>query len=240
MTKEEIQKIFDDFSAEYNLKEDKQVWENQSEEFRQFWHEKIMNDNYLELSEDDMDCVILFFCQKAKGAGYFKKIGGHAAALANIRQGLWYKALRSLKSKKNIRKILNKIFITEDENQRIILVNELENINRENRNGLTGKEAIILNAFLFTYNPDKYLTLLSIVHRFTLIDFFKFGNPNQYKTYGEQVIKTNNDIVSGFKEKYGVDATPLVLSCFIYSGDLLKNYDWWKNKGHWKDEINKI
>lgn len=239
MENEEIVKLFNNFSDEYNFEEDKRIWANQSKEFRQFWREKIMNNNYPALPKEDMDYVIRFFCSRAKGAGEFKKGGGQAAALANIRQGLWHKALRSLKNKKDIREKLNQIFIAEDENPKIIFVNELEKMNRENRNGLTGKEAIILNAFLFTYNPDKYLTMLSTVHRLALIDFFNLANPKQYKTFGEQVIKTNYDIVSGFKEKYGIDTTPLALSCFVYS-DLAKNYDWGEKKDYWKEEINKI
>jgi len=238
MINEEIVKLFNDFSVEYDFKEDEQIWKNQSEEFRQFWREKIMNDKYSELSIEDMDCVILFFCSKAKGAGEFKKGGGKSAALANIRQGLWYKALRSLKSKKDIREKLNQIFTTEDENQRIILINELEKMNRENRNGLTGKEAIILNAFLFTYNPDKYLTLLSTVHKLALMDFFDLGEPRQYKTYGEQIIKINYDIISGFQKK-GINTTPLALSCFVYS-TLLAKYDWFEIRNYWKEEIYKI
>ena len=239
MEKEEIVKLFNNFTAEYDFKENEQVWKNQSEEFRQFWREKIMNNNYPELSEEDMDHVIRFFCSRARGAGEFKRSGGKAAALANIYQGLWYKAFRSLKKKKDIREKLNQIFTIEDENQRIILVDELEKMNQENRNGLTGKEAIILNAFLFTYNPDKYLPMLSTVHRLALIDFFNLGNPKQYKTYGEQVIKTHNDIVLGFKEKYEIVATPIELDSFIY-GCLLKNYDWFERRSYWKEEINKV
>ena len=69
--------------------------------------------------------------------------------------------------------------------------------------------------------------------------FFELGDPKQYKTYGERVIKTNNDIVLGFKEKYGIDTTPLALSCFIY-GKLLANYDWFEKIGYWKEKIYRI
>ncbi len=225
MTKEEIIKIFNDFRAEYNIERHEQVWRKQSEEFRQFWREKVLNDNYPELLEEDMDYVIRFFDKNAKGAGEFRENGGEHAARAGIYQGMWYRALKGLKNKQDIREILNQIFEAKDDGSKIDLVNKLEKVNQKNKNGLTGERAIILNALLFTYTPDKYLTMLSLNHRFALVDFFELGDSKSYKTYGEKVIKTNDDIVSGFKEKYGVDTTPMILSDFVYAY-LEKIYHW--------------
>ncbi|MDO9580938.1 MAG: hypothetical protein Q7J06_10310, partial [Bacteroidales bacterium] len=210
MTKEEITKLFNDFRAEFNFEKKENIWRKQSEEFRQFWCGKVLNGNYPELSEADMDYVIRFFDCKAKGAKEFRENGGEHAARAGIYQGMWYRALKGLKNKQDIREILNHIFDAKDDGLKIDLVNKLEKVNQKNKNGLTGKSAIILNALLFTYSPDEYLTMLSLNHRFALMAFFELGDPKQYKTYGEQVIKTNNDIVLGFKEKYGVDTTPYV------------------------------
>lgn len=234
MTKEEIIKIFNDFRAEYNFEKYEQVWRNQSEKFRQFWREKVLNGNYPELSEADMDYVIRFFDKNAKGAREFRENGGEHAARAGIYQGMWYRALKDLKNKQDIREILNQIFEAKDDSLKMGLVNKLEKINQKNKNGLTGRSAIILNALLFTYNPDQYLTMLSINHRFALIDFFGLGDPKQYKTYGEQVIKTNNDIVSGFKEKHGIDTTPLALSHFVY--ECLEKIYHWKKVGDFSQE----
>ncbi|MFZ2970495.1 MAG: PDDEXK nuclease domain-containing protein, partial [Minisyncoccia bacterium] len=84
---------------------------------------------------------------------------------------------------------------------------------------------IILSALLFTHNPDKYLNMLLVKHRSSLMDFFELGDSKQYRTYGEQVIKTNIDIISGFKEKYNISATPMALSGFAYTY-LENNYHW--------------
>lgn len=235
MTKEEITKIFNDFYAEYNFEKHEQVWKNQSEEFRQFWREKVINDSYPALSEADMDYVIRFFDTNSKGAREFRENGGEHAGKAGIYQGMWYRALKGLKNEKDIREILNQIFEAKDDGLKIDLVNKLEKVNQGNGNGLTGRGAVILNALLFTYSPDKYLCMLSLNHRFALMDFFGLGDSKQYKTYGEQVIKTNNDIVMGFKEKYGVDTTSLALSWFVYDEHLKKNY-YWKKAGDFNQE----
>ncbi len=235
MTKEEIIKIFNDFRAEYNFEKHEQVWRKQSEEFRQFWREKVLNGNYPELLEEDMDYVIRFFDKNAKGAREFRENGGEHAAKAGIYQGMWYRALKDLKNKQDIRELLNQIFEAKNDNLKIDLVNKLEKVNQKNKNGLTGRSANILNALLFTHSPDKYLSVLSVNHRFVLIDFFELGDSKQYKTYGEQVIKTNDDMISGFKEKYGVDTTFMALSDFVCK-DLEKIYHWKEKVGDFNQE----
>lgn len=224
MIKEDILKLFNDFCIEYNPENKKEVFKKQSEEFRQFWSERICNGGP-ELSEIEMDYIIRFFDLKAKGARQFRENGGECAALAGIHQKMWYKALKSLKDRQDIREILNQIFEAKDDNSKIDFVNKLEKVNNKSGNGLTGKNAIILNALLFTNSPDKYISMLSIGHRFAFIKFFGLGDLRQYKTYGEQVIKTNKDITFGFKEKYGINTTPRALSEFTYN-KLEGTYRW--------------
>ena len=224
MRKEEITKLFNDFCTEYNPEKEKEVFKKQSEEFRRFWNEKICNGSP-ELLESDMDYVIRFFDLHAKGVGQFRENGGECAALAGIHQKMWYKALKSLKDRQDIREILNQIFEAKNDNTKIDLVNKLERVNKKNSNNLTGGKAVVLNALLFTNSPDKYLSMLSTGHRFLFIKIFRIGDLRQYKTYGEKVIKTNKDIILGFKEKYGINATPRTLSEFTYN-KLEEVYHW--------------
>jgi CRISPR/Cas system-associated exonuclease Cas4 (RecB family) len=100
-------------------------------------------------------------------------------------------------------------------------------VNPKNKNGLTGKSGIVLGALLFTYDPTKYLSMLSINHRIALINFFELCDKNQYKSYGEQIIKTHNDIIAAFKNKFEIDIDTRALSCFIYSN--LDDYYHWKS-----------
>lgn len=226
MITKEIKKLFNEFRAEYDFEKHEQVWKRQSKEFRRFWNEKILNDDYPELSKIDMDYVIRFFDAKATGAKEFRENGGEHAANAGIRPKMWHRALKDLKNKQDIKKIVNQIFIAKNNNSKIDIINKLEKVNE--KNGLTGRNAVILNALLCVYDPNKYLTMLSTMsHRLPFIDFFEFGDSKQYRTYGEQVINTNRDIISGFKEKYGIDITPNALSNFIY-GQLDKFYHWRK------------
>ena len=113
MTKEEIQNLFnqrpieceysEDWCRHLNPVERVATFKEQSKEFREFWQGKILNNGYRELSESDMDQVILFFDTTALGSKKFRENGGVAAAIANMRMPLWYKALRDIKQKPNIK-----------------------------------------------------------------------------------------------------------------------------------------
>jgi len=233
MTKEEIKEIFNNPSAECNpnwcrdrkFENDEAVLIKQSKEFREFWYKKILYNSYVELSESDMDRVILFFDSTARDSKEFKESGGISAAKANIRRPQWHKALRDLKHKQDIKEILNQIFIEKDDNIKIDLLNKLERINQGRGNGLTSKGAVILNALLFTYTPEKYLTMLLLAHRFAFMNFFSINGNYNYQTYGEKIIKSNNNIIVGFKEKYEIDTTPFGLSFFAYC-QLEGNYNY--------------
>jgi len=230
--KEKIKEIFREFQDEYDFEKLKQIWKNQSEEFRKFWEDKILNKNYPELSESDMDHVIKFFDQKARGAKEFRENGGLHAARANIFQGQWYRALKSIKNNQDIKGILDDILKTNDGDIKVGLVNKLKEVNEKYKNGLTGKKAVILNAILFTYSSDEYVSMLSLEHRFTLIEFFDFGKREQYESYGEQIVNTNRDIISSFKDKFDINIPAHLLSYFIY--DWLDRILYWNSQ-----ELNK-
>jgi len=215
--KEKIKEIFREFQDEYDFEKLKQIWKNQSEEFRKFWEDKILNENYPELSESDMNYVIKFFDEKARGAKEFRENGGLHAARANIFQGQWYRALKSIKNNQDIKGILDDILKTNDDDIKVKLVNKLKEVNEKYKNGLTGKKAIILNAILFTYSSDEYVSMLSLEHRFTLIEFFDFGKREKYESYGEQIVNTNRDIISSFKDKFDINIPAHLLSYFIYN-----------------------
>ncbi|MDD5617462.1 MAG: HNH endonuclease signature motif containing protein [Candidatus Omnitrophica bacterium] len=209
----------------------------QGKEFREFWQAKVLDNNYPELSESDMNRIILFFDDTAKGSKEFRESGGVACAKANLRMPQWYKVLRDLKNKQDIREITNQILMEKDDKVIMDLLDELEKINKGNRNGLTGWGTVALSAILFTYNPDRYLAMLHFIHRLNLISFFGLGDINNYRSYGEKIVRTNSDIISGFNRKFGIETTPYKLSFFTYC-QLADKYNWNNWKKIRKDVIN--
>lgn len=214
MTKEEIVKLFNEFLASYDVEKHRQIWIEHEKTFRRFWKEKILAYSTTPLSEADYDPIIRLIDVKARG---FNRETDEAVAHVGLFQGAWYRLFNDLKKQENIRNILDKIFKSGEDRVLIEMLDHLERANEKNKNGLTSRNANALNALLFINNPDKFLSSVSLNHRFQLIEAFGFGNPENYKTYGEKIIKANSDIISGFKEKFGIDASSRTISNFIYS-----------------------
>ena len=223
MGKDEVTKLFNEFLAGYDIEEHRRIWIEHQKTFREFWKTKILTYGKTSLSEADYDPIIRLIDVKARG---FNKETDEAVAHVGLYQGVWYRIFNDLKEQDSIKTILDKIFKSDEDKVLIRMINRLEKENEKNKNGLTGKKANALNALLFINNPDRFLSSVSLSHRFQLIEVFGFGSPETYKTYGEKVIKSNSDIISGFKEKFGIEASPRTISMFIYLSPVMKSF--WK------------
>lgn len=218
MDKQKIKKLFDDFLETYDVEEHKLVWEKQSKKFRDFWNNKILDENYSSMIEADLDPIIRILDYLAKGSRKFKNNGGEAVAkLAWISQKKWYKLFRDLKEEKNVREILDSVFKAENKERRINLINKLKEVNKDNISWLTTEKGLVLNNLLFAYNPSQFICMVSLNHRFMVIDYFDFSNKSYSSiSYGEKIIQTNDDIIIGFKEKYNIDTVSRALTQFLY------------------------
>jgi hypothetical protein len=219
MDKNKLQQLYNNFLKDYgDVDFHERIWEKQSKEFRKFWRDKVLNDGYAILLEsEDLDPIIRILDIKARGARQFREKGGEAAGMPWIYQTMWYKVFRDIKNKKEIKQILDDLFNEKNDNLKIGLVDKLKEMNV--RNGLTGGKACILNSFLFTCNHKDYICVLSLDHRFQIIDAFNLGDSNYFQScsYGEKIIDTNRNIISGFKKNYDINATPRTLTQFLYS-----------------------
>lgn len=220
-----VRALFKQFLSELDSGRKMEVWESQSQIFKRFWTDKILNPAS-ELTVNDTDAIIRLLDIKARGRQRIDE----SVAMTGIRQGLWERLFDTLKSKQDIQRTMNQIFKETDDSALISLIDRLSKENKNNKNGLTGKSAVILNALLFINNPTKFLSVVSLSHRFQIIRAFDLGNPDEFKTYGEQVVLSNRKIVDGFRGKYGIEANPRDLSEFMYAPD---NGHTQNVKGYW-------
>lgn len=187
------------------------VWPEYQKTFRDFWNKKIMAKNILALDDADIDPIIRMLDLNGKG----NTKGSIAVAKAFIRMGMWYRAFRSLKDNESLRNKFNQILNSTNDAELITLLNEFEALNQGNNNGLTGKNAVIINAILFLNNPSFYVSAISLVHREKIINFF-LNESTEYSSFGEKLILTNRKIIDHFRLQ-GIQDNPRKLSLFIYS-----------------------
>jgi len=212
--KNSLQTKFKIYLENTNSEQLRSVWSGQSRKFIDFWKNKIMDDTYPSLSDSEIDEIVLILDKKAKGStkDHF------AVANVMIPQGVWRRLFKEIKQIKRIKSFLNKIFTSENDEEKIATIDKLYEFNQGRKNSLTGKSGNAINSMLFAYSPKKYLAVVSLNDRKKIIDFYQFSHYLDLinDTQGKKIILTNEIIMNGFKEK-GIETTPLVLSNFLYN-----------------------
>lgn len=209
----EINRLFEIFLSEYDSERQDEIWKRQSQIFKCFWKEKMLNATFPLLIPDDTDLIIRML---DTGARKHQEVS-ESVARTNFRQAMWERLFDDLKNKEKIQTIADHIFNETREAGLISLIDYLKKENEGNGNCLTGKSAVAINSLLCINNPDEFLKSVSLPHRFQIMQAFELGNPDEFKTYGQEVVLSNRRIINGFKEKYGIYAKPLALTEFLYS-----------------------
>jgi predicted transcriptional regulator len=212
MTTDEIQILFREFSSHFEWDREAEVWNTQGKIFRDFWNEKILN-GQASLTAADTDPIIRLLDTKARG----HLAADLVVARTGIYQSMWERVFNDLKTKKDIQDTMQQSFIEFNDDKLIKLVDQLWLENKNNKNGLTGKNANVLNTILFINRPDYFLNMVSLSHRSQVLRSFGLGDPQEFRTYGEEIILSNRMIIDGFRKKYGIATTPRALTEFLYA-----------------------
>lgn len=223
MDKELIKKYFDDFLREYDQEKIALIWNEKSKQFRDFWNNRILNKEEKGLNEADVDQIIRILDKKGKG----NTKDDQAVANVMIPQGVWRRMFNEIKQNKELNEILTKIFQSEGD-KIISLIDKLYALNKGKKNSLTGESANAINDMLFAFNPDKYLSVVSLNDRNKIIEYFKFANGPDFEkdSSGKKIFLSNQAIIEGFKN-LGIETSPRTICDFLYLS--LKN--------QWKKEL---
>ena len=223
MEKEQLKEIFNNFLINYDLETKDIIWEKQSNLFRDFWNNRVMSGQKEDLSDSEIDEVVKILDRNGKGNTF----GCESVAKAMVSQGAWRRMFNELKNKKDIGQCLDKTFKSLG-GDRINAINELYKKNEGNKNGLTGPSGNPVNAMIFVCYPSNNLSVISLKDRKKVIEYFKFDNNTDFEndSIGEKIVKSNEDIIKGFKN-LNIYGSPRTISSFLYF-QLVKSL--------WKDE----
>lgn len=218
--------MYDAFSASLDANKIS-IWEQKSCEFRDFWDNKLANDGINEITEQEIDEIVKILDRNGKG----NTKNSIAVARVMVPQGAWRRMFLELKANGRLRNILTEILNTTEESKLMNLIDALYKENAGKKNNLTGPTASVVNAMLFAYNPEKYVSVVSLNDRKRVIDFFKFSNGPDFErdTPGRQCVLSNRTILEGFHQ-FGITAHPRAISLFLYK-DL---------QPYWKGDVGKM
>lgn len=226
----EIKSKIKQFIDTYNFSEKIKTWKNHSDKFHEIWENYILPAN---AETGNFDELVFMLDSNARGSTK----SDEAVAKTYIRYSTWYRMFGDLNEKKSLKEIMNNIFNTIDENELISLINKLFEENKNNKNGLTGNNGVILNAILFINNPQYFISSVSLKHRIDIIEYFKLPQIENFDnlSYGKKIIQTNSVILNNFKkilDESNFDKDPFIqprlISDFIYSNYIKENI-WPKN-----------
>jgi len=193
MDKEKVSKLFKEYELSYNTSKSQEIWKRQSAKVRDFWGKYILNTKN-KLSNPILDPILIIFDNKARGAG--QQSGIESVGFPYIYQDTWYEIFNDIKESEQLRNLFTELFNCNKDKEEIRLLNEIYKANIK-KNGLTGYNANIINDLMFVFNPQRNTSILSLKHRYQIIDYFGIGDTEQIDnlTYGERIILSRNKII---------------------------------------------
>lgn len=202
MEKEKIKTLFEEFAKTYDQKKSKEIWDKQSKQFWEFWQKRILEGKG-ELTEEEMQPIIRILDRNALG---IRGSGVESVGRAMIPQGAWYRFFIHLKKDGELRSLIDNLFSAKSCQEEAALINAIYE-KGSNVGYLTGESANLLNDIMFVANPDKNISILSLNHRYQIIDAFGISNTEELRrlSQGEQVVQTRELLIK-WKTKLGLSA----------------------------------
>ena len=209
--------LFDAFLPKYDIEAKDAIWKAQSQQFRDFWSQKIMSGGAQELQDSEIDDIVRILDRNGRG----NTAASEAVARAMIAQGAWRRMFNEIKANKSLRDALTNVFEASDGRQRAGAIDKVYVINKDRRNNLTGQSGNAINAMLAAYDPFTNLSAISLNDRKKIVDYFAFADGPDFAkdSIGERMARSNAVILDGLR-KIGINHNARTISVFLYSSEV--------------------
>jgi hypothetical protein len=217
MNTENISILFDAFSRKYNVEEKDAIWQLQSQQFRDFWNNKVMPGGKDELNDAEIDEIVRILDRHGKG----NTASSEAVARVMVAQGAWRRMFNQIKAQSQLAKALDEVFTKSDTDKRAAAIDKVYEINQGRRNNLTGQSGNAINAMIAAYDPFTNLSAVSLKDRRKMIEYFGFEGGLDFDDHsvGRKMALSNAAILEGFK-KLGIGQNARTISVFLYSAEV--------------------
>jgi len=219
-----LSSLIKDFLGTYDSLANDQVWQLQSQCFRNFWDGRILSNDNEVIPDSECDEIIKILDRNGKG----NTKDAEAVAKAMVPQGAWRRMFNEFHTNKNLAGLLTNIFQEKDLERKAALIDQLYNDNKGQKNNLTGPSGNTIGAFLAAYDPVNNLSMISLNDRRRVIEFLELQVPFDWDTasIGTRIVSTNKIIIDEF-HSLGLDKSARTITRFCYSPDM---------KAIWKGE----
>jgi hypothetical protein len=214
MSKAFIGNLAKEFLKTYDAVAKDQIWKQHQQTFRSFWSNRVLAATSTPLSEDECDVIIRILDTSAKG----NTKDSEAVARVMVPQGAWRRMLNEFRANQKLAGLVNRIFETDNLDRKAVLIDQLYEMNKGQKNHLTGPAANTINAFLAAYDPFTNLTVVSLNDRRALIEFLEIPVPFDWEKapIGTKIVQTNTILYNGL-QAVGMRGSARTVSVFCYS-----------------------
>lgn len=223
MHTQDLSTLIAEFLNSYDTDEKDRVWKRQSEQFRNFWTNKIADNSGSGPTDSESDVIIRFLDRSAKG----NTKTSEAVARAMIAQGAWRRMFREFHKDAQLRDAVGKVLEAGRADLRAASIDALYELNKERKNNLTGPSGNAISAFLALSDPMRNISVISLKDRKALLDFLGVSLPFNWDsaTVGKRIASTNDLLVEELNNR-GLAGSARALSVFCYSPAM---------RSQWKD-----
>lgn len=222
MDKIEIIKSFESYLENYQAEEKVKTWTYQSSRFKEFWNNRLINQDGPELSVDELDSIIKILDSHGKGNNRYSE----AVAGVMIPQGAFRTMFIEIRNRAEISSYIDGILKAESDEIRAFKIDDLYLKSKNSIGYLTGSSGNAINCLLAAWDPFNNSSIVSLNHRILFLKglgaIYEPGNDS----IGLQIVKTNNYIRNFFHE-LGFNVNQRTISDFAYHSEFIN---------HWKEE----
>lgn len=208
----DIIQYYNNFIQGYNAEQKDIIWKQQSQIFRDFWNNRILNQRINELDDVEIDDIVKILDKKGKG----NTKNDEAIAIVMIPQGVWRRMFNEIHVTKELSDLINRIFIEQDIELKANYIDKLYELNKERKNSLTGQSGNAINCLLAAYDPFNNLSMVSLNDRAKLMQFLNIEITNWSDlSIGHKITQSNYLIIKFFKEN-NINVSARIISEFLY------------------------
>ena len=206
--------LFQAFLAAYDSQAMDNTWLALSQQFKQFWNERILSADPAPISDSDCDDIVRILDRNGKG----NTKNSEAVAKAMVPQGAWRRMFKEFHANQKLGALVYQILTEAERDRKALLIDELYKMNAGQRNNLTGPSGNTVGAFLAAYDPLNNLSMISLNDRRAIIEFLDLPVPFEWDTAssGTRITATNAIILEGVRAQ-GLQGSARTLTRFFYS-----------------------
>lgn len=213
-TPQAMSAMFQSFLSEYDVQTMDNTWLVLSQQFRQFWNERILSADPAPIPDSDCDEFIRILDRNGKG----NTKNSEAVAKAMVPQGAWRRMFNEFHTNQKLGSLVYQILTEDQTHLKAALIDDLYTMNAGQRNNLTGPSGNTIGAFLAAYDPINNLSMISLNDRRAIIEFLGLPVPFDWESasIGSRITETNAIILDGVRAQ-GLQGSARTLTRFFYS-----------------------